>query len=109
MSTSAACVHCQVDSGCVTQANFQNLVVSASPFDENLVEVRMVKGSGASYTIEEGQSQCIENKQNSNYCLARFLSSMAKLQSILIRRPRAKTDLEALFPPVQCLQRSNTK
>ena len=107
MSSRAACVHCQVDSGCLTQATFDSLAVSAPPHDEMLVQHRMLglKTSDASI-VPEPQSKNINNNANSNYVLMRFLASCGKLGSFWPRRQRAKTDLEALFPPVQ---RSNTK
>ena len=107
MTSRTACALCQVDSGCTSQANFNMLIISDPNHDANLVEARMfgVSRSAAS-KVAKPQSQRIDNKQHSDYWLTRFLASCGKLRSTLARRPRAKTDLEALPLP---LQRSNTK
>ena len=104
-----------MDCSVYEQKHFDGLQVTAvDEHDQTLVDARML---GVASTPESRQAKArtsdISTKKQSDYWLKRFMASFDKLGTILRRRPRAATHMQAseshaLAPALEASARSNS-
>ena len=104
------CLHCcQPDCTAKQQPNFDGLQVNnADGHDQTLVDARMLGvASSAESRQTTAKSSDISTKTQSDYWLKRVMASFDKMSTLLRRRPRAKTHMEA-HAHTASVQRSDT-
>ena len=104
------CVNCQsIDCSVNEQKHFDGLQVTVvDEHDQTLVDARMLGvASSAESRQTTAKSSDISTKKQSDYWLKRVMASFDKMSTLLRRRPRAKTHMEA-HAHTASVQRSDT-
>ena len=103
------CVNCQsMDCSVNEQKHFDGLQVTVVEHDQTLVDARMLGvASSAESRQTKAKSSDISTKKQSDYWLKRVMTSFDKMSTLLRRRPRAKTHMEA-HAHTASVQRSDT-
>ena len=103
---------CAADCTTGIQSDFDGLQVNSADWagghDQTLADARML---GVASSVESRQTKAkssdISTKKQSDYWLKRVMTSFDKMSTLLRRRPRAKTHMEA-HAHTASVQRSDT-